>query len=388
MQRICTLLLFLCLFFAFTSSRAQVSRSSFEIGAGLPMIISDIPIDGGYSLGAAYHFGITSHLGIKPFLFYGKANGDKGGGGLTYTNRFLHTGAKLTFNLEKITGLRELTPRLNLWLNIGAGAIKNKLTTIYDTSYFIESNTRNIDFDQWVYAFTMGISANYYLSKNIDVIAGFDINLTQAKFLTGYEKSTATGYFLNDALEMLYVGIAIKPWAFEDKQLVQWSHIKPVVAEQAGPGIEELLFMDADKDGVPDRIDQDPTTPFGIRVDTKGIAIDTDYDGIPDYLDKCPMVKADRMAKGCPLDSATTPEQLREDLSRDSDDDGVLDIVDKDNATPPGVKVDTKGVELDTDNDGVADSKDACPLAPGLMDNNGCPNSQKFHIEKQHLPKN
>jgi OOP family OmpA-OmpF porin len=42
----------------------------------------------------------------------------------------------------------------------------------------------------------------------------------------------------------------------------------------------------------------------------------------------------------------------------DSDDDGVIDMIDQDNETPEGVTVDAKGVPVDSDSDGVPDYKD------------------------------
>ncbi len=48
----------------------------------------------------------------------------------------------------------------------------------------------------------------------------------------------------------------------------------------------------------------------------------------------------------------------------DTDGDGVPDMFDQDNETPPNTKVDGSGVALDTDGDGVADSQDLDPLTP------------------------
>ena len=45
---------------------------------------------------------------------------------------------------------------------------------------------------------------------------------------------------------------------------------------------------DTDGDGVIDMFDQEPNTPAGARVDTRGVALDSDGDGIPDYKDKEP----------------------------------------------------------------------------------------------------
>lgn len=64
---------------------------------------------------------------------------------------------------------------------------------------------------------------------------------------------------------------------------------------------------------------------------------------------------------------------LPEDL--DSDGDGIFDSKDACPETPAGVVVDTEGCPLDTDGDGVHDYKDQCPGTPkGVeVNNDGCP---------------
>lgn len=61
----------------------------------------------------------------------------------------------------------------------------------------------------------------------------------------------------------------------------------------------------------------------------------------------------------------------------DSDGDGVLDSRDKCPGTPAGVNVDADGCPLDSDGDGVADYKDKCPGTPAgvWVDAKGCPAS-------------
>jgi len=44
---------------------------------------------------------------------------------------------------------------------------------------------------------------------------------------------------------------------------------------------------DSDNDGVADSIDECPTTPAGVAVDSKGCALDSDNDGVADYKDQC-----------------------------------------------------------------------------------------------------
>ena len=155
---------------------------------------------------------------------------------------------------------------------------------------------------------------------------------------------------------------------------------------------------DADKDGVVDRKDKCPGTPFGVIVDKKGCPVDTDGDGVPDYLDKCPNTPPEAYStidqNGCPIDSdgdgvpnyldkcPDTPKAAKgfidqNGCSLDTDGDGVPDFLDKCPNTPAGVQVDIKGCPIDSDGDGVADYLDLCPNTPaearGLVDKNGCP---------------
>lgn len=119
---------------------------------------------------------------------------------------------------------------------------------------------------------------------------------------------------------------------------------------------------DTDKDGVVNKDDQCPDTPFGAVVDEFGCPIDSDGDAVYDGLDQCPNTPIGAVvdAVGCPFDG---------------DGDGVYDGVDKCPDTPPGAKVDDTGCPVDTDKDGVPDHSDNCPNTPrgALVDSKGCP---------------
>lgn len=130
-------------------------------------------------------------------------------------------------------------------------------------------------------------------------------------------------------------------------------------------------IKDSDGDGVEDDFDKCPGTPKGVVVDKFGCPIDSDGDGVPDYLDKCPGTPAGFEVddKGCPLDS---------------DKDGVLDIFDECPDTPMDVRVNDKGCPLDSDGDGVPDYLDKCPDTPLNIKVNetGCPEENKTEIEE------
>lgn len=154
---------------------------------------------------------------------------------------------------------------------------------------------------------------------------------------------------------------------------------------------------DTDHDGVVDKKDKCPETPFSVIVDKNGCPVDMDGDGVPDYLDKCPKTPKEAYNRidqnGCPVDNDAdgvpdykdkcpdTPKdaiQYVDSLgcTSDKDKDGIPDFKDKCPDTPLGMKVDTLGCPLDTDSDGVLDNLDQCPDTPvaarGFVDKKGC----------------
>lgn len=68
-----------------------------------------------------------------------------------------------------------------------------------------------------------------------------------------------------------------------------------------------------------------------------------------------------------------TPQETRVYL--DTDEDGVLDVVDECLETPPGTPVTRRGCSRDTDRDGVPDYRDLCPQTPEgtVVTAAGCP---------------
>lgn len=130
---------------------------------------------------------------------------------------------------------------------------------------------------------------------------------------------------------------------------------------------------------------------------------DADNDGIADAKDKCPDtvagVKVD--TKGCEIDSdgdrvADSKDQCpstdagvmvdANGCALDSDKDGVADSSDQCPGTKTGVRVDTKGcaINMDLDGDGIVNAKDECPnTASGtIVDRRGCELKADIKLDK------
>ena len=162
------------------------------------------------------------------------------------------------------------------------------------------------------------------------------------------------------------------------------------------PSIGLTVFFtgprDSDKDGIKDKFDQCPDTPYGALVDRYGCPLDEDGDGVYDGLDVCPDTPQGAIVDitGCPLDTdkdgifdgldkcPDTPLGVDVDVRGcplDTDGDGVPDFKDKQPNTPAGAIVDADGVALDADGDGVPDGVDKCDMTPPgvAVDAFGCP---------------
>lgn len=134
-----------------------------------------------------------------------------------------------------------------------------------------------------------------------------------------------------------------------------------------------VVSLDADKDGITDKLDKCPKEPedFDGFEDKDGCPEDdNDKDGIKDIADKCPNISED-------LDGFEDQDGCPED---DNDKDGIKDADDKCPNEPEDMDgyEDLDGCpELDNDDDGIPDLTDKCPNEPedldGFEDQDGCP---------------
>jgi len=134
-----------------------------------------------------------------------------------------------------------------------------------------------------------------------------------------------------------------------------------------------VVSLDADKDGITDKLDRCPKVPedFDGFEDEDGCPEDdNDKDGVKDLVDKCPNIAED-------LDGYEDEDGCPED---DNDKDGIKDVDDKCPNEPEDMDdyEDLDGCpELDNDNDTILDVDDKCPNEPedldGFEDQDGCP---------------
>lgn len=139
---------------------------------------------------------------------------------------------------------------------------------------------------------------------------------------------------------------------------------------QAGT-VDALGCPDADKDGIADADDDCPNLAGPLR--SLGCP-DSDQDGLADNEDDCPQLAGKKRFNGCPDDNSASENMINEiDFAKD----------DKEDQAPQTFPVEEKKVIVpsavetipDTDKDGVPDTEDQCPNAPGSRNSKGCPDS-------------
>lgn len=132
----------------------------------------------------------------------------------------------------------------------------------------------------------------------------------------------------------------------------------------------QAKFIDTDNDGVKDYWDKCPNTPPGAEVNSTGCP-DTDGDGVYDSEDQCPKTSSAGIvdANGCLTGCETIPGDPYGDMNTDSDGlDAPCDYCPQQNGL-----LQFNGCP-DTDADGVPDNDDLCDATPGIKPT-GCPDA-------------
>ncbi|MGL4598632.1 MAG: hypothetical protein ACRCYO_14035, partial [Bacteroidia bacterium] len=118
-----------------------------------------------------------------------------------------------------------------------------------------------------------------------------------------------------------------------------------------GDGNPNYLDLDSDDDGIADVVEAGGSDPDNNGQIGTGVVIDTDADGLSDI--------ADTNNGGTPLTIPNTDGTGGPNyLDRDSDNDGIADVIEAGGIDPDGDGVYGTGVPADTDNDGLNDLLD------------------------------
>lgn len=138
-----------------------------------------------------------------------------------------------------------------------------------------------------------GFSLEYMITPRLSLSIEHQIFLTVDDFMDGKHRNEAGTQTSNLDLPQ-YTSVRLGFHIGKKEKRIQplW-FVNPLLAPMGDIAdlkkkLDDDWFKDDDKDGVPNKIDEEPETPEGALVDTKGRSLDSDKDGVPDYKDKEP----------------------------------------------------------------------------------------------------
>lgn len=286
MKKISILAFFVVLISFVTAAHAEIKQGSFSITpfVGGYLFEGNEDLKGTYTAGLRAGYNFTETLGLEGYFYYVPTEMDV-------------FDADVDMYSYGIEGIYHFMPDRSVvpFVALGIGGIH------YDAPCGMDNKEKlSVDY---------GAGLKYFITDDIALRA--DI-----RHVLPLDKN------YNDLLFTFGVNFAL---GGQEKEIAKSG------AEEPPPPVEVLI--DADKDGVLDKLDKCPATPDGVAVDRDGCPLDSDHDGVSDSLDKCHGTPADAAVDkdGCPLDS---------------DNDGVADYLDKCQGTPAGMTVGGDGCPL------------------------------------------
>ncbi len=298
-----------------------------EFGANKAIRRQGEVLKGGFphiGLGARYN--VTNLFGFKAGLAYdGFRNGNKIDSLKIYSNYIkLDLQGTINFgNLFNITQWNKVGKKINFLGHIGPGIA-------------FMTSPQSTELDKTL-TLTTGMMFMYKVNSKL-AIWGDAANVLNIQGDWGYDMKLSTLADRGIDKAHMNVALGVSYYLGDMAEHADWTpnmtgDAEAMAALKAKIEAAEKAMMDDDKDGVPNYLDQEPSSAANASVDTKGRTIkvekvvDMDGDGVLDVNDFCPTIKGSTTANGCP----------------------------------------------DKDGDGVYDFADKCPNAAGLAIDGGCP---------------
>lgn len=334
--------------------------------------------------------------------------------GLKYGLATLSGGLDTEFPFEKFTGLAigyKLSPKYDFKFDYSSYSIRND--TALTSGFSFSGNEENattkwkadkvgISFGRKLFSLTDKVSFNFHLGSGLMIWEYLDPKSDTVFNVKGVVKQTvdyaATEIFINftSALNIhlskkLSLGIESEA-LYLTRAGAEFDDLVSISRDQWLFGISANLNFSFDLGGS-EWISDESWTRRTSEISRKRPNKDSDRDGVPDMIDKCPNTRlgleVDRY--GCSRDSDGDGIKDGDDhcphthiraigmvdifgCPVDSDFDGIADYLDNCPYNKIGAKVDENGCPIDTDLDGVPDGLDDCPftLFGVEVDKNGC----------------
>nr|WP_315151622.1 OmpA family protein [uncultured Flavobacterium sp.] len=260
------------------TTKNNFNRWSIEVAGGVNKPVK--PMTNGYytsgvspfvvDLGARYMF--NNKFGLKADLGYNQLTSKNSS--KDFETAYYRVAVQGVANLSRIMNFEDFTQTFGLLAHAGFGVA--------------QANFDNASKNDLMGNFISGVTAQIKLSNRIALTGDFSaiINAKQNYAFDGYSangSSISAGILLNGTIGLTFsLG--------KHEKHADW-YVKPIVDVNEFTALNkkvndiESTMQDADKDGVPDYLDQEPNTITGVMVNTKGQSIDVNNNSIPDELE-------------------------------------------------------------------------------------------------------
>jgi len=328
-----------------TSYKATPSNM-WEVGlhGGYLFSTGDVPTTSGYGGGIHLRKALDYIFSIRGEALYGKYEGEATNPLRQFETDWLSANIFGIFNLNSLR-FNQPVRKVNIYAGAGAGANYYTSTGITKRGVLNPIDSNNLDrFPDTTFidreiaphvglmvglAFRLGKRFNIGLEHQANVGLG-----RRSDFFDGVEKEGGVRTPFGDVLNYTSVRLNFNIGSSsKNSEPLYWINpLENILADVSDiKKKQDIALKDSDGDGVIDAIDQEPNTPPGAEVDTKGRVLDSDRDGVPNYRDKEPynpprsgeMVDSDGVVQGSRSNSGggggVTEDRVREIVQEELD---------------------------------------------------------------------
>jgi len=250
-----------------------------------------------FHVGLGFRYAFNTKFGIR--LGGGYDNFMQREGTPTFSSEYYRVSLEGVANLGNMMDFQTWTRRVGLLFHLGAGysVLNGSLIPADHIMHGIVGFTPQVRLSE---RFSMNVDAtviaNIYQDYTYD-LRSINTSVTN-RGVDGYLVNLSLGLQYNFGKNARHADWAIMPDPYAEIESLE-QRVKKLEQQQ----------RDDDGDGVPNWLDEEPGTPAGTVVDTKGRTVpprDSDGDNIPDDVDDCPFEKGTPARKGCPENMGTT----------------------------------------------------------------------------------
>ena len=201
--------------------------------------------------------------------------------------------------------------------------LKDMWDDTYETAAEVNPSTTKIDGEPLLPVIGVGIGAEFKLSRRVSVALEHKAGFVGDDLLDGQRWNDALTFQGRNTLSgnkdrTHYTNFRLNFNLGKNAEEPEW-FVNPLeyVYDNIAYLEEKTNFADDDNDGVPNLWDEEPDSPEGAVVNTKGVTVDSDNDGCPDHEDPEPFSTPQFPIEDCKnvypfLDSSQVVDLIKE----------------------------------------------------------------------------